>query len=286
MAFNTIRRKDLLQIHDGVRAIYGAASLEAAARVLVATATALVGCDYAGYNELDVYFKRSLHFFDHPDVDAWVEHRADLWHELLPQHPLLQFRNRHPEVAVARLSDVVDLRKFYATDLYRQLFREVETRHQLVLNLGATPCIDPASSALPVALGVPLNRSGSDFTQRDVELLETLQSLAQPALRIQRANHQLRMLEGTQYTPEIERSLMGFGLTERQAEVAFWMLHGKSNVEIGIILDVASQTVRQHSIAIFARLGVPGRLAMQRRILRAVIAQPRADGLACQQAGE
>jgi DNA-binding CsgD family transcriptional regulator len=49
------------------------------------------------------------------------------------------------------------------------------------------------------------------------------------------------------------------------------MLKGKSNGDIGTILDIGGQTVRHHSMAIFARLGVGGRLALQRAVLRSIL---------------
>jgi DNA-binding CsgD family transcriptional regulator len=72
-------------------------------------------------------------------------------------------------------------------------------------------------------------------------------------------------------TPDLCRSLMGLGLTDRQAEVAFWMLKGKSNTDIATILGIGAPTVRHHSMAIFARLGVDGRLALQRRVILSML---------------
>lgn len=50
---------------------------------------------------------------------------------------------------------------------------------------------------------------------------------------------------------------LGFG--RRPAQVLYWLAQGKSNEEIGIILGIATQTVKGHLKPIFAKLGVENR---------------------------
>ena len=248
----------------------GAPTLEETAAALVAAAVGVVACDHGGYTEVDLHFGRTRFFSSVPEVQGIVHRRALTWRNLMPGHPVLKFRTEHPDVPVVRLSDVTDMSGFYNGALYHELFREVETDHQLVMHLGFDPRHRREQGALPLTLGVPLNRKGADFTRRDIQALTLLRRLALPVLRRKRAEHQLSLLDAAALSPELLRSLMGFGLTERQAEVAFWMLKGKSNADIGTILDVGAQTVRQHSMAIFQRLGVNGRLALQRAVFRSI----------------
>lgn len=58
--------------------------------------------------------------------------------------------------------------------------------------------------------------------------------------------------------------LQSLGLTNREAEVLFWVVQGKSNPEIGIILDTASRTVQKHLEHVFAKLHVESRTAAAR----------------------
>jgi len=53
--------------------------------------------------------------------------------------------------------------------------------------------------------------------------------------------------------------LRALGLSEREAEVLFWMSRGKTNPEISIIVGAATATVKKHAENIYARLGVEGR---------------------------
>jgi DNA-binding CsgD family transcriptional regulator len=259
------------RILDCVAAMQEAATLEDAALAMVSAAIDLVDCDFGGYSEIDSYFGRSVMYSNIPQVITWTHHRIDVWHHYFPEHPVLRFRKANPGVSVVRLSDVTDMSDFYRSGLYLDLFREMGTRHQVVLHLGLDPSDGPAEAAFPLVLGIPLNRSGSDFTEDDLGRLAHLRRHARPVLRQKRAMLHLKLLDSADLTPELRRRLMGLGLTDRQSEVAFWMLKGKSNTDIATILDIGADTVRHHSMAIFRRLGSDGRLALQRAVVRSIL---------------
>lgn len=50
-----------------------------------------------------------------------------------------------------------------------------------------------------------------------------------------------------------------FLLTEREAEVLMWIVHGKTNKEIALILDLSPRTINKHLEQIFRKLGVENR---------------------------
>lgn len=260
-----------LRILDCVAGMQEAKTLEETAQAMIAAARDLVDCDHCGYAEVDEHFGRTQAIWSVPDVREQVIRRAEVWKQFLPMHPVLSYRKAHPDVAVVRLSDVADMSDFYRSGLYHELFREVATRNQLALHLGFDPVRHGQAGVFPLALSLPLNRSGSDFTDADKAVLAALQRVVRPALWQKRARHHLDLIERAELTPQICRMLMGFGLTDRQAEVAFWMLKGKSNTDIATILDIGAQTVRHHSMAIFARMGVGGRLALQRAVIRSML---------------
>ncbi len=64
--------------------------------------------------------------------------------------------------------------------------------------------------------------------------------------------------------PDLLRQL---GLTPREAEVLYWGTQGKTTPEIGIILGAASNTVKEHLVNIFAKLGVETRTAAALRAM-------------------
>lgn len=63
-----------------------------------------------------------------------------------------------------------------------------------------------------------------------------------------------------------------FSLTEREAEVLFWLTQGKTNADIGLILGLSKRTINKHLEQVFQKMGVDNRTAaavMADRVLSA-----------------
>jgi len=58
------------------------------------------------------------------------------------------------------------------------------------------------------------------------------------------------------------------GLTQRESEVLYWISNGKTNREIGLILEMSPRTVNKHLEQIFPKLGVRNRTAAARLALK------------------
>lgn len=54
---------------------------------------------------------------------------------------------------------------------------------------------------------------------------------------------------------------VAFGITEREADVVYYLLLGKTNPEISVILEIAERTAQKHVENIFPKLGVENRQA-------------------------
>ncbi|MDE2181128.1 MAG: helix-turn-helix transcriptional regulator [candidate division NC10 bacterium] len=63
------------------------------------------------------------------------------------------------------------------------------------------------------------------------------------------------------------------GLTHREGEVLAWVTDGKTNAEIGLILDRSPRTVQKHLEHIFEKLGVATRTAAAVRALNLTSSQ-------------
>ncbi len=63
------------------------------------------------------------------------------------------------------------------------------------------------------------------------------------------------------------------GLTRREVEVLTWVTDGKTNAEIGVILDTSPRTVQKHLEHIFEKLGVETRTAAAVRVLALISSQ-------------
>jgi DNA-binding CsgD family transcriptional regulator len=70
------------------------------------------------------------------------------------------------------------------------------------------------------------------------------------------------------------KALMTLGITRREAEVLYWITEGKTNSEIAVILEASPETVKKHTANLYAKLGVPTRIAAARCALS--VLQPNA----------
>ncbi len=50
-------------------------------------------------------------------------------------------------------------------------------------------------------------------------------------------------------------------LTKREKQVLFWIVEGKTNGDIGRILEISPRTVEKHCESIFRKLGIENRYA-------------------------
>jgi DNA-binding response OmpR family regulator/DNA-binding CsgD family transcriptional regulator len=65
----------------------------------------------------------------------------------------------------------------------------------------------------------------------------------------------------------IEALSLQFRLTAREAEVLYWVAHGKTNRDIGDILGTRPRTITKHLEHVFEKLGVETRTAAAARVL-------------------
>ena len=81
--------------------------------------------------------------------------------------------------------------------------------------------------------------------------------------------HLLRLVALNQ-DQDLDRLHARVKLTRRESEVLLWLARGKSNRDIGQILDVSYRTVNKHLEQIYPKLGVEGRTAAVALAVRAL----------------
>ncbi len=72
----------------------------------------------------------------------------------------------------------------------------------------------------------------------------------------------------------IEALVAAFRLTTREAEVLYWVIHGKTNRDIGDILGTSPRTVHKHLEHVFDKLGVETRTAAAAVAMRKIRGVP------------
>lgn len=103
-----------------------------------------------------------------------------------------------------------------------------------------------------------MNLGADDYLVKPIEPAELLTAV-KARLRRRQQSGSGRSSTVADATPEALATTLG--LTPREAELLSWVVQGKTNPEIGIILGIQLTTVKKHLESIFAKLGVENRTA-------------------------
>ena len=82
------------------------------------------------------------------------------------------------------------------------------------------------------------------------------------------ANEYMLLIQKSNQEWDLASLKASFGLTAREAEILMWVSRGKTNKEVGLILETSPRTVNKHLEHIFEKLGVPTRTAAVAKILK------------------
>jgi DNA-binding CsgD family transcriptional regulator len=156
-------------------------------------------------------------------------------------HPLVRAHGRKPGAVTKRISDLVPTDAFRETPLYNDYYRPIGIRHTMAV---------PIYVDQRLLVSFVLNRAGSAFGDRELQLAETVR----PHL----AN--LYRLGAT--APR----MAGVPLTAREREVLEWVAAGKTNRDIASILGASPRTIEKHLERIYEKLGVENRTAAVMRL--------------------
>jgi DNA-binding CsgD family transcriptional regulator len=194
---------------------------------------------FVGYEEAD--FEGGFRVIEEVDVvgddgPATAQSLVEVFREYGWQNPLCGLLHARSE-RVLRLSDNLTARQRRTLEFDALVWRPLGIHDGLRLWL-------PAEGTR--VRSIYLERSGKNYTERDVTLL----SLLRPHLVRMRINAELR-----------SRGSGHRGLTPREAEVLGWIARGKQNAEIARLLFISPHTVRKHVENIFEKLNVRTRTA-------------------------
>ena len=144
----------------------------------------LVPYDTAAYHEVNVETGDTSWIIEPWDSMARADHDAFVrWGG---QHPIVDYHATHDSHAVT-LSDFLSVRELRRLELYDEFFEPLEIERQIVIGVPARP---------PVIVGIPLNRSGRDFSERERLLLDLLRPHLAQAFRRAQARTQAGRLLG------------------------------------------------------------------------------------------
>ena len=170
---------------------------------------------------------------------------APRWGEAVSRHPFIGLWATEARPSPVMYSDVS--RKGLDSFLgeYWEMYRDVGD-DSLTIPVTVTPTCAGALS---------FRRVGRRFAEDH----RALASLLQPHLSQAYANAQSFSAMTTGNSPPA--LAFADGLTERESDVAFWLTQGKTNFEIGVILNIRARTVEKHVEHLLRKLHVENRVS-------------------------
>jgi len=99
-----------------------------------------------------------------------------------------------------------------------------------------------------------MNLGADDYLVKPVQVDELLRVIHARLKRLE----QIAPKRGAKREPS-PALLRSLGLSEREADVLFWMAQGKANSDICVLLGLQLTTVKKHNERIFQKLGVENR---------------------------
>jgi DNA-binding CsgD family transcriptional regulator len=190
-----------------------------------------------------------------PPLDrAWLE-RAK---ELVPQTPSILALRRFGVHEPVRVSDVVDLRRFWGTEE----FAHMHGLHQGRYPVGAAFVYGPDELAF-----IGLHRIKRDFDDDELTDLRDLQRVLAGAFAFRRTLDQavrdmtLQTPRRTAVLPWLRMMTEEYVPTRREAEVLALVAAGWTNQQVATRLGITERTVRKHLSAVYEQAGLAGRAA-------------------------
>ncbi|TME55517.1 MAG: helix-turn-helix transcriptional regulator [Chloroflexi bacterium] len=234
-----------------LRQLYAVERLEAFPRSALVGLSRLIESEILTYNEIDPRRQRA-HMIEEPagfinaSQVATFEHYAH-------QHPLIAHYARTRESQPRKISDFLSLSEFQGLGLHNEFFRPLSINYQMAVTIPSAP---------QLVIGIALNRSRRDFSERDRSILETIRPHLAQAYR----NAAERTTLGER-ADAAERALRSSpaaalaSLTRREHDVLVLVADGKTNRQIAERLTLSPRTVQKHLEHLYDKLGVRSRTA-------------------------
>ena len=180
---------------------------------------------------------------------------------VVAEHPVLN-RADWFDQPTHRVSDLVSLPRFWDTNVWRCMHGMADGRGRFPasVNFGV-------HAGKAVFLGV--HRTHSDFSDTDMETLDSLREPLTSALAFRAAWNHTAVRLGRQFALPDDRQF-----TRREGEVLALVARGWTNGRIGHMLGITERTVRRHLENVYAKIGVSNRAAATTEWLKYAAPEP------------
>ncbi|WFB35551.1 helix-turn-helix transcriptional regulator [Kiritimatiellota bacterium B12222] len=175
------------------------------------------------------------------------EQSMEAYSELMSKYPLYNWDHTVNEGKPFTRSDFFSRRQFHQMDIFEEVYKPLGIDDHCAIYV---PGVEGEISFF----GIERSR-GADYTLEERNLLTLAQSLLGSARNLAKSFSRL-----ADPLPE-PASLCRGGLSIRESDVLTLMTHGKTNEEIGMILNIQLNTVKEHVKRILAKTDSPNRLS-------------------------
>jgi DNA-binding CsgD family transcriptional regulator len=251
-----LRPSDYEAVLDFVAQVHAVGDMDTFARRAIAGIGALIPSDILTYNEIDTRQQRA-YMVEQP-AGVITASQVRTFERLAGQHPLIRHYALTRETQPRKISDFLSLSEFRRLDLYQEFFREVAVNYQLAVTI-------PSSNS--VVIGIALNRTVRDFSERDRAVLDVIRPHLAQSYR--NAIERAALRERTEAAERAVRSAPAASLaslTSREQEVLALVADGKTNLQIATGLSLSPRTVQKHLEHIYDKVGVRSRTAAAMRL--------------------
>jgi DNA-binding CsgD family transcriptional regulator len=158
-----LRKRDLLALLEFIKECYGIYDIDAFAHRVISKLPKIVPSDITSYNEVNPRRKRN-HYLAWPQ-DAYGPSENRIFEQHMHEHPLIVHNQKTRDTRALKISDFLTQRKFHRLALYNEFFRPLSVEYQIAFGLPSPPSL---------TIGIALNRTRRDFSERDRLLLNLL----------------------------------------------------------------------------------------------------------------
>jgi DNA-binding CsgD family transcriptional regulator len=219
----------------------------------------LISSEVTGYNEVDPHLKH-IHYFGNPGDALDFPDAIRIFEQHMHEHPLIAHHARACDPRVLKISDFLSRSRYQRLGLYQEFSRRIGTEFQMA-------CVLPANR--PVLIGIAVNRSGKDFTERERVLMGLVRPhLAQAYRNAAEMTRVLGELEAAQRRLNEIEGVMILGRDDHTPRISprIHRLLGKyfgRKPESGRVPHPLKQWV-QHQSEVLSQLEVPRPLVMRK----------------------
>lgn len=248
------RPSRMARVLGALHRLYAVRELDRFPQELMAVAEELVPCVAISFDSVNLETGAATNCFDRPVTLPPAEFMAR-WQVYCHKHPGIAFLEKGGQASVFALTDFVSQRQFEKTTFHHEITRPCGVSRQLGVILPVPGYV----------AGMALSRD-RDFSDGEREVVELLHP------HFVQAFQNAQLFTSLRGQPDLDyRAWRQLGFTRRECEVLRWLMEGKRNAEIAVILGAQPRTIGKHVEHLLAKLGVETRAAAAAEARRSLV---------------